>query len=92
MEAAGGGVVLSPLKIRDHPLFAVRVVKVDLAREFFPPMAYLKKLVDRAVDLKLNTLWLYLENHFRAPGLEDLSPKKGMTPAQARIELGRGTR
>ena len=84
VEAAGGGAVLSPLKIRDHPSFAVRGIQVDLAREFFPPMAYLKKLVNRAVDLKLNTLWLYLENHFRAPGLEDLSPKKGMTPAQAR--------
>lgn len=84
LSAAGSGATLTPMAIRDAPSFAIRGIQVDLAREFFPPMRYLRNLVDRMVDLKLNTLWLYLENHFRAPGLEDLSPRKGMTPAQAR--------
>lgn len=54
-------------------------------------MPYLKKVIDRLADLKMNTLWLYLENHFRAPGLEDLSPKMGMTPAQRGIDVVPGT-
>lgn len=84
LTAARAGAILTPVVISDVPAFGVRGVQVDMAREFFPSLDYLKKLVDRCVDLKLNTLWLYLENHFHAPGLEDLSVPGGMTPADAR--------
>lgn len=83
LEACGAGAPLRPLLIRDHPLYRLRGVQVDMAREFFPPVAYLRRVIDRLVDLKVNTLWLYIENHFHAPGLEDLSPPGGLTPAQA---------
>lgn len=84
LEAAAGGASLAPCTISDRPVFAVRGFQIDMAREFFPPLAFLKRMVDRAVDLKFNTIWLYLENHFRASGLEDLSPKMGLTPVEAR--------
>ena len=84
LDAARAGAILTPVVISDIPAFGVRGVQVDMAREFFPNLNYLKKLVDRCIDLKLNTLWLYLENHFHAPGLEDLSVPGGMTPADAR--------
>lgn len=84
LEAGGKGAALSPVRIADAPVFRVRGVQVDMAREFFPSLPYLKRVVDRLADLKINTLWLYLENHFHAVGLEDLSPEGGMTPAEAR--------
>lgn len=83
-EAAGTGARLSPLVIDDYPAFAVRGFQIDMAREYFPSVRFLKNMIDRAADLKFNTLWLYLENHFRAPGLEDISPPGGMTPESAR--------
>ena len=83
LNAAQAGAILTPVVISDIPAFGVRGVQVDMAREFFPSLEYLKKLVDRCTDLKLNTLWLYLENHFHAPGLEDLSVPGGLTPADA---------
>lgn len=85
LEAYGAGAELRSLTIRDYPLFNVRGIQIDLAREFFPPRSYLRRVIDRLVDLKINTLWLYLESHFRAPGLEDISPRKGMSPRQARF-------
>jgi hypothetical protein len=84
LEARVAGAKLSPLEIRDEPAFEVRGLHVDMAREFFPDLRYLRKLLDRMADLKFNTVWLYLENHFRAPGLEDISQKNGLTPEQAR--------
>ena len=84
LEAAGSGAKLTPMVVEDVPAFRVRGIQIDTAREFFPPSAFLRKMVDRMADLKLNTLWLYLENRFHAPGLEDLSPPGGITPAQAR--------
>jgi hypothetical protein len=84
LEASAAGERLAPLVIQDAPAFRVRGVQIDLAREYYPPLPYLRKVVDRLADLKINTLWLYLENHFRAPGLEDLSPVGGLTPAEAR--------
>jgi len=84
LEAHGAGAALRPVIIRDHPLYRLRGIQVDMAREFYPPLSYLRRVIDRLVDLKINTLWLYLENHFHAPGLEDLSPRGGLTPAQAR--------
>jgi len=91
LEAHSAGVALRPVIIRDQPLYRLRGVQVDMAREFYPPLAYLRRVIDRLVDLKINTLWLYLENHFHAPGLEDLSTPGGITPAQAReiSEYGR---
>ena len=83
MEAAAAGASLSPVTIFDAPAFDVRGVQVDMAREFYPPLRYLKRIIDRLVDLKLNTLWLYIENHFHAPGLEDISPRGGLTPEHA---------
>lgn len=84
LEAAGAGATLRPLRIVDRPAYRVRGIQVDLARQFYAPPAYLKKVIDRLADLKINTLWLYIENHFRAPGLEHLSPDRSMTPDQAR--------
>jgi hypothetical protein len=84
LEAAGAGGRLAPMTITDRPAFAVRGFQVDTAREYLPSVPFLKGMIDRAVDLKFNTLWLYLENRFVAPGLEDLSPPGGLTPAQAR--------
>ncbi len=86
MEAAGRGAILSPMTITDAPAFRVRGVQLDMAREFFPGTDYLHKVIDRLVDLKANTLWLYIENHVRVdvPGLEDISQKAGLTPDQAR--------
>ena len=91
LEAHGAGAPLRPVVIRDHPLYRLRGVQVDMARDYFPPLAHLRRVIDRLVDLKINTLWLYIENHFHAPGLEDLSPAGGLTPAQARAisEYGR---
>jgi hypothetical protein len=83
LEAAAGA-RLTPLRILDRPAYRLRAVQIDLARQFYAPPDYLKKCIDRLADLKVNTLWLYLENHFRAPGLEHLSPDGSMTPAQAR--------
>jgi len=83
LEAHAAGAVLAPVTISDAPAFEVRGIQIDMAREFFPPMPYLRKVVDRMIDLKLNTLWLYVENHFHAPGLEDISPRGGLTPADA---------
>ncbi len=84
LEARGAGARLAPLVIDDHPAFAVRGLQIDMAREYLPSVGMLRGLIDRAVDLKCNTIWLYLENRFRAPELEDLSPPGGITPAQAR--------
>ncbi len=84
LEAAGAGAALAPLRILDRPAYALRGVQVDLARQFFAPPAYLRKVIDRLADLKINTLWLYIENHFRAPGLEHLAPPRSLTPAEAR--------
>lgn len=84
LDARAAGAHLGPLEIADTPAFRVRGIQIDMAREFFPPLPYLRRIVDRLVDLKANTLWLYLENHFRAPGMEDISPENGMTPAEAR--------
>ncbi len=84
LEARAAGARLSPMVVTDAPVFSVRGFQIDMAREFFPSPAFLKRMINRAVDLKFNTIWLYLENHFRAPGLEDLSQKEGMTPAEAR--------
>ena len=84
LEAAAAGARLTPLTIRDVPCFAVRGFQIDMAREFFPPLPFLRRMIERAADLKFNTVWLYLENHFHAPGLEDLSPRGGLTPDQAR--------
>lgn len=83
-EARAQKAELTPLTIVDSPKFDVRGLQVDVAREFLPPMHYLKKIVDRMVRLKLNTLWLYLENRFRAKGMEDISPPNGITYDQAR--------
>ncbi len=83
LEARAAGASLTPLIIRDYPAFKVRGAQIDLARGYFPPLEKLRTFVDRAAALKLNTLWLYLENHFRAPGIEDLSPPAGLTPADA---------
>lgn len=91
LEAKAGGAILGPLRIDDYPVYRVRGVMLDLAREYFPPPAHLRLIIDRLVALKINTLWLYLENNFVAPGLEDISPQGGMTPAEARniSEYGR---
>jgi hypothetical protein len=90
-EAAGAGASLHACTILDVSAFAVRGLHVDLAREFFPRPSYLRKLIDRMAELKYNTLWLYLENHFHAPGIEDLSPPGGMTPEEARAISAYGT-
>lgn len=82
-HAAEKGAEWTACRVLDYPVFSVRGVQIDMAREFFPPLAYLKRVVDRLERLKINTLWLYLENRFHAPGLEDLSPTGGMTPATA---------
>ncbi len=92
VEAFAGGAPVGAARIDDEPAFRVRGVMIDSAREFFPPTRYLKKIIDRLVRLKLNTLWIYLENNFKAPGLEDLSTSKGMTPEQAKIVSEYGAR
>ena len=84
LEASAAGATLPPLRIIDRPAYRLRAVQIDLARQFYAPPDYLKKCIDRLADLKINTLWLYIENHFRAPGLEHLSPPRSLTPAQAR--------
>ncbi len=42
--------------------------------------------------MKLNTLWLYLENHLRVPGMQDISPPRGLTPRQAKQISNYGAR
>lgn len=85
LEGKGAGASLRPLRITDTPAYRVRAIQIDMARDFFPPISFLKRIIDRLVDLKLNAIWLYLENHFRAPGMEDLGHQRGLTPDQARI-------
>ena len=82
--AAEKGAVINVCRITDSPAFAVRGVQLDMAREFFPSMPYLKKIVDRLEKMKANTLWLYIENRFNAEGMKDISPSCGMTAAKAR--------
>ena len=84
LDAAGAGATLNALTITDTPAYRMRGIQIDLAREYYPPVAFLQKIMDHLASLKMNTLWLYIENHFRAPGMEDISPKAGLTPAQAR--------
>lgn len=84
LQAAGQGATLSCMVITDAPACEVRGLQVDLARSFFPPLTYLKRLVDRCVFLKINALWLYLENRFKAPGYEDIAAAHALTPEDAR--------
>lgn len=72
LEAAATGARLPPLAIEDHPTFAVRGFQIDLARDFFPPLRFLKDMLDRAVDLKFNTLWLYLPPCYHQSSIEQL--------------------
>lgn len=84
LRAAADGATLRPMTITDAPMFEVRGIQVDLAREFFPTVKYLQHLIDRCVDLKYNTIWLYLENRFAAPGLEDMAGHGALRPEDAR--------
>ncbi|MEI6425154.1 MAG: family 20 glycosylhydrolase, partial [Lentisphaerota bacterium] len=81
--AAAKGALINACMITDFPAFAVRGVQIDMAREFFPSLPYLKKIVDRLEKMKANTLWLYIENRFQAKGMKDIAPAYGMTAAIA---------
>lgn len=71
-------------EIEDHPDYKHRMVHYDLAREQTCHMDYLKQVIDRLSDHKINMLHLYLENRFRFQKHPEVSPPGVMTPEQAR--------
>ncbi|WP_313437370.1 family 20 glycosylhydrolase [Novosphingobium sp.] len=59
--AAGGGVSIPVLTIQDSPRFAWRGVMVDPCRHF-QPIESIYAIVDRMVEVKLNTLHFHLSD------------------------------
>lgn len=71
-------------EIEDYPDYRHRMVHYDLAREQTCHMDYLKQVIDRLSDHKINMLHLYLENRFQFQKHPEVSPPGVMTPEQAR--------
>lgn len=71
-------------RITDWPDLKYRMVLYDLAREQTCNMSYLKAVIDRLSNYKINMLNLYLENRFQFTKHPRISPPGVMTPEQAK--------
>jgi len=71
-------------RITDWPDLKYRMVLYDLAREQTCNMSYLKAVLDRLSNYKINMLNLYLENRFQFTRHPLISPPGVMTAEQAK--------
>jgi len=58
------GLEVSAVEIEDRPDFGVRGAMLDVSRNRVPTMAYLKRLIDRLAEWKVNHLQLYVEHTY----------------------------
>lgn len=58
------GLEVSAVEIEDRPDFGVRGAMLDVSRNRVPTMAYLKRLIERLAEWKVNHLQLYVEHAY----------------------------
>ncbi len=58
------GLEVPAVEIEDRPDFGVRGAMLDVSRNRVPTMAYLKRLIDRLAEWKVNHLQLYVEHTY----------------------------
>ena len=66
------GLEVSAVEIEDRPDFGVRGAMLDVSRNRVPTMAYLKRLIDRLAEWKVNHLQLYVEHTYAYTDHEDV--------------------
>ncbi len=76
-----GGFESPAVEIEDRPDFPIRGAMLDVSRNRVPRMDYLKQLVERLADWKVNHLQLYVEHTYAYADHEDVW--RGASPLTA---------
>lgn len=63
-RSAAAGFEVPAMDIEDRPDFPIRGAMLDVSRNRVPRMGYLKRLVDRFAEWKINHLQLYVEHTY----------------------------
>ena len=66
------GFEVPAVEIEDRPDFPIRGAMLDVSRNRVPTMAYLKRLIDRFAEWKINHLQLYIEHTYAYEAHEDV--------------------
>ena len=81
--------VIPCLYIKDYPDFSYRGFYHDVTRGRVPTVDAIKKLIDRMVYYKLNSLQLYVEHVFEFEECKELNKKTGYLTKEEMLEIGR---
>ena len=81
--------VIPCLYIKDYPDFSYRGFYHDVTRGRVPTVDAIKKLIDRMVYYKLNSLQLYVEHVFEFEECKELNEKTGYLTKEEMLEIGR---